>query len=126
TVLAVLVDNKLYPDPYYGTNLKSIPGYLDGNWLIMKEGSPFRHPWWYRVEFSLPNESKGRLVTLHFDGISYQTNVWLNGQQIADRETIPSTVSWRARSRPSSFPRKCCSNRARAGRCSSSRNPFRS
>ena len=69
TVLAVLVDNKVFPDPYYGTNLKSIPGYLDGNWLIMKESSPFRDPWWYRLEFLVPNRSKGRLVTFHFDGI---------------------------------------------------------
>ena len=88
TVLAVLVDNKVFPDPYYGTNLKSIPGYLDGNWLVMKEGSPFRDPWWYRVEFSVPNDIKGRVVTLHFDGISYKANVWLNGSLIADSETV--------------------------------------
>ncbi len=29
TILGVLVDNKALPDPYYGTNLKSIPGYLE-------------------------------------------------------------------------------------------------
>ena len=63
TVLAVLVDNKVYPDPYYGTNLKSIPGYLDGNWLVMKEGSPFRDPWWYRLEFSVPSATKGSKVS---------------------------------------------------------------
>jgi exo-1,4-beta-D-glucosaminidase len=88
TVLAVLVDNKVYPDPYYGTNLKSIPGYLDGNWLIMKEGSPFRDPWWYRLEFSVPPDIKGRVVTLHFDGISYKASVWLNGSRIADSDTV--------------------------------------
>jgi exo-1,4-beta-D-glucosaminidase len=88
TVLAVLVDNKVFPDPYYGLNLKSIPGYLDGNWLVMKEGSPFRDPWWYRLEFSLPDGLKGRVVTLHFDGISYKANVWLNGSRIADSETV--------------------------------------
>ena len=88
TVLAALVDNKVYSDPYYGMNLKSVPGYLDGNWLIMKKGSPFRDPWWYRVEFSVPPEARGRYVTLHFDGISYKANVWLNGSQIADSETM--------------------------------------
>ena len=88
TVLAVLVDNKVYPDPYYGLNLKSIPGYLDGNWLIMKEGSPFRDPWWYRLEFSVPAGVKSCVVTLHFDGISYKANVWLNGSRIADSETM--------------------------------------
>jgi len=88
TVLSVLVDNKVLPDPYYGTNLKSFPGYLDGNWLIMKEGSPFRDPWWYRAEFSVPRGSKGRVVTLHLDGISYKANVWLNGTRIADSEAV--------------------------------------
>jgi len=88
TVLAVLVDNKVYPDPYYGTNLKSIPGYLDGNWLVMKEGSPFRDPWWYRLEFSVPSATKGSVVTLHLDGISYKANVWLNGSLIADSEAV--------------------------------------
>lgn len=88
TVLAALVDNGVFPDPYYGTNLKSIPGYQDGGWLVMKEGSPFRDPWWYRVEFDMPRENAGRCVTLHFDGINYQANVWLNGVRIADAEIM--------------------------------------
>jgi exo-1,4-beta-D-glucosaminidase len=88
TVLSVLVDNGVYPDPYYGMNLKSIPGYKDGNWLVMKEGSPFRDPWWYRTEFTVPAKAKGQCVTLHFDGLSYKANVWLNGVRIADSETV--------------------------------------
>ena len=50
-MLVVLVDSKVFPDPYCGTNLKSIPGYLAGDWLIMKSDSPVRDPWWYRVGF---------------------------------------------------------------------------
>lgn len=30
TVLAALVANGVYPDPYYGLNLKSIPGFREG------------------------------------------------------------------------------------------------
>lgn len=88
TVLAALADNGVYPDPYYGTNLKSIPGYRDGGWLVMPEDSPFRSSWWYRTEFTIPKELKGRQVTLHFDGINYKANIWLNGQRIAGSDTV--------------------------------------
>ncbi|NOX66885.1 MAG: hypothetical protein GXO85_14100, partial [Chlorobi bacterium] len=39
TVLAALVKNQVYPDPYFGTNLKEIPT------------EQFKVPWWYRTEF---------------------------------------------------------------------------
>lgn len=88
TVLAALVDNGVYPDPYYGVNLKSIPGYQDGPWLVMKPDSPFGVPWWYRTEFTIPADLKGRFITLHLDGVNYEANVWLNGVKIADRKTV--------------------------------------
>ncbi len=88
TVLAALVDNEVYPDPYYGTNLKSIPGYQEGSWLVMKEDSPFRAHWWYRTEFIMPKEAKGRVVTLHFGGINFQANIWLNGQLVAGADKV--------------------------------------
>ena len=88
TVLAGLVDNGVYPDPYYGLNLKSVPGYQDGLWLVQKEDSPFRDPWWYRVEFDLPANTDKRIYTLHFDGLNYEANIWLNGNKIADRREV--------------------------------------
>ena len=33
TVLSALAKVGVYADPYYGENLKSIPGYQDGMWL---------------------------------------------------------------------------------------------
>lgn len=88
TVLAALVDDGVYPDPYYGLNLKSIPGYQDGAWLVMKKDSPFRDPWWYRTEFDAPAAWKGRHITLHLDGINYKANIWLNGAMVADSESV--------------------------------------
>lgn len=88
TVLAGLVENKVFPDPYYGLNLKSIPGYRDGRWFVMPEGSPFRVPWWYRTEFSLPAAYRGKHLTLHLDGINYKANVWLNGRKAGDSATL--------------------------------------
>lgn len=84
TVLAALVENKVYPDPFFGLNLKSVPGFKEGRWLVMPEDSPFRSSWWYRKEFALPPNVRGKHLTLHLDGINYQANVWLNGRRIAD------------------------------------------
>lgn len=88
TVLAALVENKVYPDPYYGENLKSIPGYVEGRWLVMSKESPFYPSWWYRREFQLPDDYKGENITLHLDGINYRANIWLNGHKIADSDTV--------------------------------------
>jgi len=92
TVLAVLVENGVHPDPYFGMNLRSIPGtdYPIGSnfseWP-MSPDSPFRPSWWYRTSFEIPARYEGRAVFLHFDGINYRANIWLNGIRVADRET---------------------------------------
>ena len=88
TVLAALVDNKVYPDLYFGENLKSIPGYVEGRWLVMPKDSPFYPPWWYRTQFRLPAKYEGKNITLHLDGINYRANIWLNGHKIADADTV--------------------------------------
>ena len=90
TVLAALVADHVYPDPYYGMNLRSIPGAdypMGANFanLEMPADSPFKVPWWYRTEFQLPESYKDRNLWLHFNGINYRANVWLNGVQIADQ-----------------------------------------
>ena len=89
TVLAALVAHKVYPDPYFGMNLRSIPGSdsyaIAANFarIDMRDDSPFKVAWWYRTEFRLPAASRGSHVALHFDGINYRATVWLNGRRIA-------------------------------------------
>jgi exo-1,4-beta-D-glucosaminidase len=90
TVLAVLCKNGVFPDPYFGENLRKIPGYQDGIWYSMPDNSPFRIPYWYRTEFRLPQEYIGRKIWLHFDGINYKANIWLNGKRIADSNSVVS------------------------------------
>ena len=50
TVLAALIGNGLYADPFFGMNFKSIPGSLptgmDTSASRMPPGSPFRDSWW--------------------------------------------------------------------------------
>ncbi len=92
TVLAALVTNKVYPDPYFGMNLRSIPGttYPIGtnfNRTAMPADSPFAVSWWYRKEFAL-HPAAGEHVWLHFDGINYKANVWFNGKLVADSDKV--------------------------------------
>ena len=71
TVVAALVADKTYPDPYYGKNLRDIPGttYPIGknfSLLPMSKDSPFHCSWWYRTEFTLAPNFDGRHVWLLF------------------------------------------------------------
>jgi exo-1,4-beta-D-glucosaminidase len=88
TVLAALVEAGALPDPYYGDNLTRIPGYQKAPWLLMARDSPFRDPWWYRVEFEVPAAWAGRHLSLHLDGVNYEANVWVNGERIAARDEV--------------------------------------
>jgi exo-1,4-beta-D-glucosaminidase len=88
TVVGALVENGTYHDPYFGMNLRSIPGttYPIGErftLLPMPADSPFKPSWWYRTEFRVPSAPTGRCFALHFDGINYRANVWFNGERLA-------------------------------------------
>jgi exo-1,4-beta-D-glucosaminidase len=98
TVVSALVANKVYPDPYFGKNLRSIPGAtypIGENFsnLPMPADSPFGVSWWYRHEFTAPEEFTGKRVALHLDGVNYRANVWINGNKVADSAQIVGT--WR-------------------------------
>ena len=88
TVLAALVANKVYPDPYYGTNINNLPGTIPYPKRDMPDGSPFKVAWWYRTEFQIPADFKKMHTWLQFQSINYKANIWLNGILIADTTTI--------------------------------------
>ena len=93
TVVAALVDDKIYPDPNYGMNLRTYPGmsYKIGenfSWEEMRKDSPFRVSWWYRTEFQVPADWRGKSMWLNFRGINYRANIWLNGRQIANSNDV--------------------------------------
>lgn len=70
TVLTTLVNQGVYPDPYIGLNNMHIPDSL------------CRQVWWYRLQFNSPVITKGKKAWLHFDGINYKANFYLNGKKI--------------------------------------------
>jgi exo-1,4-beta-D-glucosaminidase len=71
TVLAALVNNGIYTNIFFGTNLAAIPS------------APFTNAWWFRKQFSVPKELAAENADLIFEGINYRANIWLNGQPIA-------------------------------------------
>ncbi len=72
TVLTTLVDDGVYPDPYYGLNNLAIPESLN------------KQDYWYRNAFDLPASLAGRQLTLDFEGINYRASIWLNGAHLGD------------------------------------------
>ena len=93
TVLAALVADKTYPDPYFGMNLRSNPGttYPIGknfSEMPLPKDSPFRCSWWYRTEFRVPQSFDGLRVSLNFEGINSRANIWLNGRAIARASAV--------------------------------------
>ncbi len=93
TVVAALVQSGHFPDPYFGMNLRSIPGttYPIGERFTLMPtpaDSPFHPSWWYRTEFEVPLSQTGRSFALHFDGINYRANVWFNGVRVAGSDEV--------------------------------------
>ncbi|MBG8553450.1 glycoside hydrolase family 2 protein [Hymenobacter guriensis] len=70
TVLTTLVEQGVYPDPFFGLNNLAIPDTLS------------RQAWWYRLRFRVPEGQRGRSAWLVFDGINYAADIWLNGHRL--------------------------------------------
>jgi exo-1,4-beta-D-glucosaminidase len=94
TVLAAQVKAGVLPDPYFGSNLRQIPGttYPVGqNFanLPMSPDSPYACAWWYRKQFAAPAlAAKDNRLWLHFGGINYRGEIWINGKKIADSSAV--------------------------------------
>src|SRR6516225_1704344 len=98
TIVAAQVTAGIIKDPFYGMNLRKLPGmdYPIGSMfsnLAMLDNSPYKCGWWYRRQFRLPASFSGHAVALHLDGVNYRADVWLNGKQIGAKNDIEGT--WR-------------------------------
>jgi exo-1,4-beta-D-glucosaminidase len=92
TVLAAQTAAKALPDPYFGNNLRQIPGTtypLGDNFsnLPMSPDSPYKCGWWYRTQFTAPANKETR-IWLHFNGINYRADLWLNGHKFAGTSQV--------------------------------------
>lgn len=69
TVLAALLADGKYADPFYSTNQQQIPK------------ADFQVPWWYRSDFTVADTSER--TYLDFSGVISAADVYVNGQQVA-------------------------------------------
>jgi exo-1,4-beta-D-glucosaminidase len=97
SVSGVLAQAGVYPDPFFSTNLRDWPGMARGGMRgARRSGTPQNNPfsvgWWFRTEFDLPAEMAGQSIMLHFEGINYRANVWLNGERIADSNQVAGAM----------------------------------
>lgn len=97
TVLNALVKQKVYLDPRMGLNNYLIPDVSDEfnakhdlhKYNYLNNGrNPWKDPYWYRTEISLPESYKGKKVWLNLYGINYRADVWVNGHLIADKDSV--------------------------------------
>ena len=79
TVMGVLTKNGLYNDIFVGNNYESI------------DKLQFDHSWWYVRPFEIQSVKKNQHITLHFEGINYYANIWLNGKLLASRDSVFGT-----------------------------------
>jgi len=73
TVMGVLIQNRVYPDPFVGRNLEKI------------SRDPFLSSWWFRTEFDW-KAAGDDFPELVLDGINYRADVWINGRLLAAKE----------------------------------------
>lgn len=75
TVLTNLVEQKVYPEPYFGQTNKLVNNVIPD---LAKAGREF-YTYWFRTEFTVPEEYKGKRIWLEPTGINYRAEVWVNG-----------------------------------------------
>lgn len=73
SVMHDLAENRMIPNPHYELNTKL------GEWASERT-------WVYRKEFFVPEDEKGREITLCFDGIDYASEIFLNGVSLGKQE----------------------------------------
>ncbi|MGW2712396.1 glycoside hydrolase family 2 protein [Streptomyces sp. NPDC001356] len=69
TVLAALLANGVYADPFHSTDQRKIPR------------ADFEVPWWYRADFTV-RDTRQR-TSLDFSGVVSAADVYVNGRQVA-------------------------------------------
>ncbi len=76
TVMGALLKAGRYQDIFVGMNLKKV------------STKPFQNGWWYRCSFDLPDLKRLPKNILRFNGLNYRADVFLNGRQIASKDSL--------------------------------------
>ncbi|SOE21077.1 exo-1,4-beta-D-glucosaminidase [Spirosomataceae bacterium TFI 002] len=77
TVMGALVDAGKYPDVFFGDNLAKV------------SVDQFESSWWFRNTFEISDfKQESEQLRLLIDGINYRADIWLNGEKIAQNDTL--------------------------------------
>jgi beta-mannosidase len=68
-------------DPHYGRNS------LKMKWVA-------RNEWWYVKRFNIPEEMRGKVIRVVFEGVDYACDVWLNGTHLGRHEGMFSQFAF--------------------------------
>ncbi|MFE0516448.1 sugar-binding domain-containing protein, partial [Streptomyces sp. NPDC058964] len=79
TVLAALLADGVYADPFYSTNQQKIPK------------ADFQVPWWYRSDFRVDDTSER--TYLDFSGVISAADVYVNGRQVAKASDVTGSYT---------------------------------
>ncbi|MEU8967739.1 exo-beta-D-glucosaminidase [Streptomyces monashensis] len=74
TVLAALLADGVYADPFFSTNQQKIPT------------ADFQVPWWYRADFTV--QDTARRTYLDFSGVVSAADVYVDGHRVATAEDV--------------------------------------
>ena len=79
TVFGSLASAGVIEDPTFGVNMKKIGI------------EQFKQPWWFRTTFTLSATDVKKKVSLHFNGVNYRADLWVNGKKVVGNETFAGT-----------------------------------
>lgn len=98
TPVGAQVEHGIYPSPYLGMNSQQIPGWPAAGTNFANAAWPSGSPygpghWWFLNQFTIPSTLAGQRIYIHFDGINYRANLWVNGTQIANNTQLVGTYT---------------------------------
>ena len=79
TVMGSLSVNNVIEDPTFGINMKNV------------DTLQFKQPWWYRTTFKLNGDDLKKNISLHFNGVNYRADLWINGKKVVGNDLFAGT-----------------------------------
>ncbi len=79
TVLGSLALKHVIEDPTFGINMKNM------------DTVQFQKPWWFRTTFKLDGTDLSKNISLHFNGINYRADLWINGKKVVGKDAFAGT-----------------------------------
>jgi hypothetical protein len=92
TIFSTFVDNSKYTDPYVDRNIAT--QLFEKGVDLCNDAVSKSQGWWYRTNFTVADTATNRRVWLHFKGINYKAQVWVNGQRINDQDGNNTSVGF--------------------------------